>query len=175
MEKQELPYMPARVLLRDFTGVPCVVDLAALRSAMERAGKPADRIEPLIPVDLVIDHSVQLDDAGNAASFKLNVDREFERNEERYKFFDGVNKPLISCAYFHWLRYLSSDQYGVSCGLCDVEWGWRSLSRYLSGNRFADYTINCMGVLDLGGGIEAEAAMLGQPIRFLRLKLSGLN
>ena len=71
VEKQELPYMPARVLLQDFTGVPCVVDLAALRSAMGKAGKPAGRIEPLIPVDLVIDHSVQLDDAGNAASFKV--------------------------------------------------------------------------------------------------------
>ena len=86
VKKDEIPYMPARVLLQDFTGVPCVVDLAALRSAMEKANKPASRIEPLIPVDLVIDHSVQLDAAGNAMSFKVNVDREFERNEERYKF-----------------------------------------------------------------------------------------
>ena len=168
VEKQELP-MPARVLLQDFTGLPCVVDLAALRSAMERAGKPADRIEPLIPVDLVIDHSVQLDDAGNAASFKLNVDREFERNEERYKFlkwgqqaFDKLRVLPPGLGICHQINM----EYLAGCVIVGED--GVAYPDTLVGTDSHTTTINCMGVLGWGvGGIEAEAAMLDSRFRFL--------
>ena len=177
VEKQELPYMPARVLLQDFTGVPCVVDLAALRSAMERAGKPADRIEPLIPVDLVIDHSVQLDDAGNAASFKLNVDREFERNEERYKFlkwgqqaFDKLRVLPPGLGICHQINM----EYLAGCVMLGED--GVAYPDTLVGTDSHTTTINCMGVLGWGvGGIEAEAAMLGQPIPILTPEVVGFK
>ena len=82
----EFPYMPSRVLLQDFTGVPCVVDLAAMRGALQRLGKDPAVIEPQVPVDLVIDHSVQIDEYRGATSFDINIEREFERNTERYVF-----------------------------------------------------------------------------------------
>ncbi|MDM7972543.1 MAG: aconitase family protein, partial [candidate division Zixibacteria bacterium] len=82
----ELPFKPARVILQDFTGVPAVVDLAAIRSAMKRAGGNPQRINPLVPVDLVIDHSVQVDEYGSAAALLINAEKEFERNRERYEF-----------------------------------------------------------------------------------------
>ena len=84
--KIEIPFMPARVVLQDFTGVPCVVDLAAMRSAMSRLGGDASKINPLIPVDLVIDHSVQVDRFGSSDALAFNVDLEFKRNRERYEF-----------------------------------------------------------------------------------------
>ena len=165
-EKEELPYMPARVLLQDFTGVPCVVDLAALRSAMQKAGKNAGKIEPLIPVDLVIDHSVQLDDAGHAASFKINVGREFERNEERYKFLKWgqqafeklrVLPPGLGICHQINMEYLAGCVMLGDDGVAYPD--------TLVGTDSHTTTINCMGVLGWGvGGIEAEAAMLGQPI-----------
>src|SRR5215470_12639302 len=83
---REIPFMPARVILQDFTGVPCVVDLAAMRDAMQRLGGDPKRINPLQPVDLVIDHSVQVDEYGSEAAFFLNTEKEFERNRERYEF-----------------------------------------------------------------------------------------
>ncbi len=176
-EKEELPYMPARVLLQDFTGVPCVVDLAALRSAMGKAGKEAGKIEPLIPVDLVIDHSVQLDDAGHAASFKLNVDREFERNEERYKFLKWGQQA------FEKLRVLPPGlgichqinmEYLAGCVMLDEN--GIAYPDTLVGTDSHTTTINCMGVLGWGvGGIEAEAAMLGQPIPILTPEVVGFK
>jgi len=177
VEKQELPYMPARVLLQDFTGVPCVVDLAALRSAMERAGKPAGRIEPLIPVDLVIDHSVQLDDSGNAASFQLNVDREFERNEERYKFlkwgqqaFDKLRVLPPGLGICHQINM----EYLADCVMLGED--GVAYPDTLVGTDSHTTTINCMGVLGWGvGGIEAEAAMLGQPIPILTPEVVGFK
>lgn len=177
VEKQELPYMPARVLLQDFTGVPCVVDLAALRSAMGKAGKPAGRIEPLIPVDLVIDHSVQLDDTGNASSFQLNVDREFERNEERYKFlkwgqqaFDKLRvlPPGLGICHQINMEYLADCVMQGEDGVVYPD--------TLVGTDSHTTTINCMGVLGWGvGGIEAEAAMLGQPIPILTPEVVGFK
>ncbi len=177
VEKEELPYMPARVLLQDFTGVPCVVDLAALRSAMEKAGKEAGQIEPLIPVDLVIDHSVQLDDAGHATSFKLNVDREFERNEERYKFLKWGQQA------FEKLRVLPPGlgichqinmEYLAGCVMLDDQ--GIAYPDTLVGTDSHTTTINCMGVLGWGvGGIEAEAAMLGQPIPILTPDVVGFK
>jgi aconitate hydratase len=177
VEKEELPYMPARVLLQDFTGVPCVVDLAALRSAMQKAGKDAGQIEPLIPVDLVIDHSVQLDDAGHASSFKLNVDREFERNEERYKFLKWGQQA------FEKLRVLPPGlgichqinmEYLAGCVMLDDN--GVAYPDTLVGTDSHTTTINCMGVLGWGvGGIEAEAAMLGQPIPILTPEVVGFK
>ncbi len=177
VEKQELPYMPARVLLQDFTGVPCVVDLAALRSAMQKAGKDAGQIEPLIPVDLVIDHSVQLDAAGNATAFKINVDREFERNEERYKFLKWGQQA------FEKLRVLPPGlgichqinmEYLAGCVMLDDN--GVAYPDTLVGTDSHTTTINCMGVLGWGvGGIEAEAAMLGQPIPILTPEVVGFK
>ena len=177
IEKEELPYMPARVLLQDFTGVPCVVDLAALRSAMQKAGKDAGQIEPLIPVDLVIDHSVQLDAAGNAASFDINVNREFERNEERYKFLKWGQQA------FEKLRVLPPGlgichqinmEYLAGCVMLDDD--GVAYPDTLVGTDSHTTTINCMGVLGWGvGGIEAEAAMLGQPIPILTPEVVGFK
>jgi aconitate hydratase len=90
----EIPFKPARVILQDFTGVPCVVDLAALRSAMVRLGGNPAKINPIVPVDLVIDHSVQVDYFGRGDAILLNADREFERNEERYKFLHWGQKAF---------------------------------------------------------------------------------
>ncbi|MCF7816989.1 MAG: aconitate hydratase AcnA [Kiritimatiellales bacterium] len=176
-EKEELPYMPARVLLQDFTGVPCVVDLAALRSAMQKAGKDAGRIEPLIPVDLVIDHSVQLDDAGHAKSFSINVGREFERNEERYKFLKWgqqafeklrVLPPGLGICHQINMEYLAGCVMLGDDGVAYPD--------TLVGTDSHTTTINCMGVLGWGvGGIEAEAAMLGQPIPILTPEVVGFK
>src|SRR5258708_16894467 len=91
---EELPFKPARVVLQDFTGVPAVVDLAAMRSAMRRAGGDPQRINPLVPVDLVIDHSVQVDDFGNKFALSHNVEKEFERNRERYEFLKWGQKAF---------------------------------------------------------------------------------
>ena len=177
VEKQEIPYMPARVLLQDFTGVPCVVDLAALRSAMQKAGKDAGQIEPLIPVDLVIDHSVQLDAAGNAASFDINVKREFERNEERYKFLKWgqqafeklrVLPPGLGICHQINMEYLAGCVMVGDDGVAYPD--------TLVGTDSHTTTINCMGVLGWGvGGIEAEAAMLGQPIPILTPDVVGFK
>src|SRR3979411_2883742 len=90
----ELPLKPARVILQDFTGVPCVVDLAAMRAAMKRAGGDPQRINPLVPVDLVIDHSVQVDDFGNKFALANNIEKEFERNRERYEFLKWGQKAF---------------------------------------------------------------------------------
>lgn len=91
---KEIPFQPARVLMQDFTGVPAVVDLAAMRDAMEELGSDAAKINPLVPVDLVIDHSVQVDAFGNARAFEVNAEREFERNEERYEFLRWGQKAF---------------------------------------------------------------------------------
>ena len=177
VEKEELPYMPARVLLQDFTGVPCVVDLAALRSAMQAAGRDAGQIEPLIPVDLVIDHSVQLDAAGNAAAFDINVNREFERNEERYKFlkwgqqaFEKLRVLPPGLGICHQLNM----EYLAGCVMLGED--GMAYPDTLVGTDSHTTTINCMGVLGWGvGGIEAEAAMLGQPIPILTPEVVGFK
>ncbi len=91
---KEIPFQPARVLMQDFTGVPAVVDLAAMRDAIEELGSDAAKINPLVPVDLVIDHSVQVDAFGNARAFEVNAEREFERNEERYEFLRWGQKAF---------------------------------------------------------------------------------
>ena len=166
----EIPFLPSRVLLQDFTGVPCVVDLAALRSALLRLGGDPAAVEPGIPVDLVIDHSVQLDRAGDAEALQANIDKEFERNEERYRFLRWgqsafgklrVLPPGLGICHQVNMEYLATcvntapDGGGGAIAFPDT----------LVGTDSHTVMINSMGVLGWGvGGIEAEAAMLGQPL-----------
>jgi aconitate hydratase len=178
----ELPFMPARVLLQDFTGVPCVVDLAALRSAMNRSGKDPARIEPQVPVDLVVDHSVQLDSAGGSSSLSINVARDFERNGERYKFlkwgqgaFDKLRvlPPGLGICHQINMEYLATCVATDESGESSIRIAYPDT---LVGTDSHTTTINCMGVLGWGvGGIEAEAAMLGQPIPILTPEVVGFK
>jgi aconitate hydratase A / 2-methylisocitrate dehydratase len=172
-DRREFPYMPSRVLLQDFTGVPCVVDLAALRSALKRQGGDPSDIEPQIPVDLVIDHSVQLDMAGCEGALDANLKREFERNNERYVFLRWgqqafeklrVLPPGLGICHQVNMEYLATcvataeDDQGRTIAFPDTCVGTDSHTTM----------INSMGVMGWGvGGIEAEAAMLGQPIPIL--------
>jgi len=167
-DKKEIPYKPSRVLLQDFTGVPAVVDLAALRSAVKRAGGDPNKINPLIPVDLVIDHSIQVDYYGTNDALKLNEEKEFERNYERYLFlkwaqtvFDNFRVVPTSRGICHQvnLEYLASvvqlrEYKGEKYAFPDT----------LVGTDSHTTMINGLGVLGWGvGGIEAEAVILGQP------------
>ncbi|MEL6107722.1 MAG: aconitase family protein, partial [Planctomycetota bacterium] len=166
--KQELPFKPYRVVLQDFTGVPAVVDLAAMRSAMQRIGGDPAKINPLIPVDLVIDHSVQVDFFGSDAALARNVEREFERNRERYEFlrwgqqaFDNfsVVPPNVGIVHQVNLEYLAR----VVAIREDAD-GPVAMPDSLVGTDSHTTMINGLGVLGWGvGGIEAEANMLGQP------------
>jgi aconitate hydratase len=166
--QRELSFAPARVLLQDFTGVPCVVDLAAMRDAVSRLGGDPTRVNPLQPVELVIDHSVQVDYFGQANAFQLNADLEFSRNKERYAFlrwgqsaFDNfrVVPPDTGIVHQVNLEYLARvimDQGGVA------------YPDTLVGTDSHTTMVNGLGVVGWGvGGIEAEAAMLGQPISML--------
>lgn len=169
---QEIPYNPARVILQDFTGVPCVVDLAAMRSVVNRLGGDPDKINPIVPVDLVIDHSVQVDYFGNDKAFTMNVDREYERNGERYAFlrwaqkaFDNFRVVPPGTGIVH--------QVNLEC-LADVvstrDVGGEKVvfPDTLVGTDSHTTMINGLSVLGWGvGGIEAEAAMLGQPLYML--------
>jgi aconitate hydratase len=172
----EIPFVVGRVLLQDFTGVPLGVDLAAMRSAVAKLGKDPALIEPLVPVDLVIDHSVQVDFAGKPDSFQRNLELEFDRNKERYQFlkwcantFKGfsVVPPGIGICHQVNLEYLANgvlDQNGVV------------YPDTLVGTDSHTTMINGLGVVGWGvGGIEAEAAMLGQPVYFLTPDVVGVN
>ncbi len=178
---REIAYRPARVLMQDFTGVPAVVDLAAMRDAMVALGGDPEKINPLNPVDLVIDHSVMVDEFGNPRAFQLNVEREYERNYERYQFlkwgqdaFDNfrVVPPGTGICHQVNLEYLSQavwsdkDQNGVEVAYPDT----------LVGTDSHTTMVNGMAVLGWGvGGIEAEAAMLGQPISMLIPEVVGFK
>jgi aconitate hydratase len=161
----EVPYLPARVLLQDFTGVPAVVDLAAMRSAMQRAGRDAGQIDPQIPVDLVIDHSVQVDAFGNDRAYHANIEREYERNGERYALLRWAQQgfgrftvvpPGMGICHQVNLEHLSR--------VVQVRDGV-ALPDTLCGTDSHTTMVNGLGVLGWGvGGIEAEAAMLGQPM-----------
>ena len=179
----EIPFKPARVVLQDFTGVPCVVDLAAMRAAMKRFGGNPMKVNPLIPVDLVIDHSVQVDYFASNDALALNVGLEFERNRERYEFlrwgqkaFDNfrVVPPSVGIVHQVNLEYLAKgvflrDDAGVP--------GQRvALPDTLVGTDSHTTMINGLGVLGWGvGGIEAEAAMLGQPLYMLLPEVVGFE
>src|SRR6266540_949086 len=173
---EEVPFVVARVLLQDFTGVPLLVDLAAMRSAVVRLNKNPGVIEPLVPVDLVIDHSVQVDFSSNPAAFEKNMEMEFRRNNSRYQFlkwgmqaFDGfrVIPPGIGICHQVNLEYL---------GKC--VWDKHDLfyPDSLVGTDSHTTMINGLGIVGWGvGGIEAEAAMLGQPVYFLTPDVVGVH
>ncbi len=170
----EIAFMPGRVLLQDFTGVPAVADLAAMRDAMARMGSDATKINPLQPAELVIDHSVQVDEYGSAAALLINAEREFERNEERYLFlrwgqtaFENfrVVPPATGIVHQVNLEYLARGVMTSQNGAGDPPFAYPDT---LVGTDSHTTMINGLGVLGWGvGGIEAEAAMLGQPIAML--------
>src|SRR5919205_824883 len=172
----EIPFNVARVLLQDFTGVPLLVDLAAMRSAVQRMGRDPKIIEPLVPVDLVIDHSVQVDFWSSADALQLNMEMEFKRNRERYQFlkwgmqaFDsfGVVPPGIGIVHQVNLEYLAK---GV------LEKGGLYYPDTLVGTDSHTTMINGLGIVGWGvGGIEAEAAMLGQPVYILTPDVVGVH
>lgn len=174
----EIPFMPARVVLQDFTGVPCVVDLAAMRDGMKALGGDPRKINPLIPVDLVIDHSVQVDLFGSADALSRNVDIEFERNKERYEFlrwgqqaFDNfrVVPPNTGIVHQVNLEYLAQCVF-----IREDHAGAVALPDTLVGTDSHTTMINGLGVLGWGvGGIEAEAGMLGQPLYMLMPEVIG--
>ncbi|MEK6251677.1 MAG: aconitate hydratase [Actinomycetota bacterium] len=176
----EIPFQPARVLMQDFTGVPAVVDLAAMRDAMDQLGGDATAINPLVDVDLVIDHSVQVDAFGNARAFAINAEREFERNRERYAFlrwgqeaFDNfrVVPPATGICHQVNLEYIA--QVVVSR---EGDGGLAAYPDTLVGTDSHTTMVNGLGVLGWGvGGIEAEAAMLGQPISMLLPQVIGFK
>jgi aconitate hydratase len=178
---REIAYRPARVLMQDFTGVPAVVDLAAMRDGIVALGGDPDKINPLNPVDLVIDHSVMIDEFGNPRAFQMNVDREYERNMERYVFLKWgqqafnnfrVVPPGTGICHQVNLEYLAktvwsdTDQSGETVAYPDT----------LVGTDSHTTMVNGAAVLGWGvGGIEAEAAMLGQPISMLIPEVVGFR
>ncbi len=178
---REIAYRPARVLMQDFTGVPAVVDLAAMRDGIKALGGDAQKINPLNPVDLVIDHSVMIDEFGNPRAFQMNVDREYERNMERYVFLKwGQNAfqnfrvvpPGTGICHQVNLEYLAqtvwtdTDQDGTTVAYPDT----------LVGTDSHTTMVNGLAVLGWGvGGIEAEAAMLGQPVSMLIPEVVGFK
>jgi aconitate hydratase len=176
----ELPFMPARVILQDFTGVPAVVDLASMRGAVKRLGGDPRRINPLVPVDLVVDHSVQVDVFGSPDALQKNAEFEFERNRERYEFLRWGQKafanfrvvpPATGIVHQVNLEFLAKgvllkDEDGARVAMPDT----------LVGTDSHTTMINGLGVLGWGvGGIEAEAAMLGQPLYMVTPQVVGFR
>ena len=178
---REIAYRPARVLMQDFTGVPAVVDLAAMRDGIVALGGDAEKINPLNPVDLVIDHSVMIDEFGNPRAFQMNVDREYERNIERYTFLKWGQKAFdnfrvvppgtgichqVNLEYLAQTVWTDKDQNGTEVAYPDT----------LVGTDSHTTMVNGAAVLGWGvGGIEAEAAMLGQPISMLIPEVVGFE
>jgi aconitate hydratase len=164
----ELPFLPSRILLQDFTGVPAVVDLAAMRSAMERSGKDAARIDPLVPVDLVIDHSVQVDAFGNTAAYARNIEREYERNSERYALLRWAQQAFHNFTVvppgMGICHQVNLERLSRVVQVRKDERGSFAIPDTLLGTDSHTTMVNGVGVLGWGvGGIEAEAALLGQP------------
>ncbi|MCC7376324.1 MAG: aconitate hydratase AcnA [Verrucomicrobiales bacterium] len=181
---EEIPFVVARIVLQDFTGVPLLVDLAAMRSAVARMGKNPKLIEPLVPVDLVVDHSVQVDVAGTADALQKNLELEFQRNRERYEFLKWgmqafetfkVVPPGIGIVHQVNLEYLAKGvlTQGVSV---NGKAGQLCLPDTLVGTDSHTTMINGIGIVGWGvGGIEAEAGMLGQPVYFLTPDVVGVH
>ena len=179
--QSEIQYRPARVLLQDFTGVPCVVDLAAMRDAIAKLGGDTSRINPLVPVNLVIDHSVMVDEFGHPKAFEQNVEIEYQRNMERYDFLKWGSKSLnnfyavppgtgichqVNLENIAQTVWTSTDQNGQTVAYPDTCVGTDSHTTMING----------LGVLGWGvGGIEAEAAMLGQPVSMLIPEVVGFK
>ncbi|WP_158736435.1 aconitate hydratase AcnA [Alteribacillus sp. YIM 98480] len=179
--KEDVPFKPSRVILQDFTGVPAVVDLASLRKAMADIGGDAEKINPAIPVDLVVDHSVQVDEFGSSDSLRRNMDLEFERNEERYKLLSWATKafdnysavpPATGIVHQVNLEYLASVVHANETENGEVE----TYPDTLVGTDSHTTMINGLGVLGWGvGGIEAEAGMLQQPSYFPAPEVIGVR
>ncbi len=175
-ENQDIPYKPARILMQDFTGVPAVVDIAALRSEAARKNKDADKINPLVPVDLIIDHSVQVDYFATDYSYQKNMEEEYNRNIERYTFLKWAQKafdnfsvvpPGMGICHQVNLEYLAK---GV------IKRDGQLFPDTLVGTDSHTPMVNGIGVVGWGvGGIEAEAALLGQPIYFIMPQVVGLK
>jgi len=173
---KDIPFKPARVLMQDFTGVPAVVDIASLRAEIARKGKNPNEINPLIPVDLIIDHSVQVDYFGTEYAYARNMDEEYKRNNERYQFLKWAQKsfnnfsvvpPGMGICHQVNLEYLSK---GV------IERNGEIFPDTLVGTDSHTPMVNGIGVVAWGvGGIEAEAALLGQPIYFIMPEVIGLK
>ncbi|MGL5838046.1 MAG: aconitate hydratase AcnA [Sphingorhabdus sp.] len=179
--QNEIQYRPARVLLQDFTGVPCVVDLAAMRDAIAKLGGDTTKINPLVPVHLVIDHSVMVDEFGHPKAFEQNVEIEYYRNGERYDFLKWGSKSLdnfkavppgtgichqVNLEHIAQAVWTSEDQSGATVAYPDTCVGTDSHTTMING----------LGVLGWGvGGIEAEAAMLGQPVSMLIPEVVGFK
>ncbi|HEX5307495.1 MAG TPA: aconitate hydratase [Solirubrobacteraceae bacterium] len=186
---KEIAFTPARVLMQDFTGVPAVVDLAAMRDAMAQMGGDPSKINPLVPAELVIDHSVQVDAFGTRDAFRINAEREFERNQERYSFlrwgqgaFDGfaVVPPDTGIVHQVNLEYLSRVVFSTDESAAKGGVGDKGLPQAypdtLVGTDSHTTMVNGLGVLGWGvGGIEAEAAMLGQPMSMLIPQVLGFR
>src|SRR3546814_286076 len=178
---REMQYRPARVLLQDFTGVPCVVDLAAMRDAISKLGGDPQKINPLVPVHLVIDHSVMVDEFGTPKAFEKNVELEYQRNMERYEFLRWGSKALnnfsavppgtgichqVNLENIAQTVWTSKDEGGQTVAYPDT----------LVGTDSHTTMVNGLGVLGWGvGGIEAEAAMLGQPVSMLIPEVVGFR
>ena len=178
---REIQYRPARVLMQDFTGVPCVVDLAAMRDAIAKLGGDTSKINPLVPVHLVIDHSVMVDEFGHPKAFENNVEIEYQRNFERYDFLKWGSKSLdnfkavppgtgichqVNLEHIAQAVWTSNDQNGQAVAYPDTCVGTDSHTTMING----------LGVLGWGvGGIEAEAAMLGQPVSMLIPEVVGFR
>jgi aconitate hydratase len=181
---EEIPFVVARIVLQDFTGVPLVVDLAAMRSAVKRLGRDPKIIEPLVPVDLVVDHSVQVDFFGSTRALELNLDMEFKRNRERYQFLKWGQQafktfqlipPGIGIVHQVNLEYLAKGVLSAQS-----TFNYQSSTIYfpdtLVGTDSHTTMINGLGVVGWGvGGIEAEAGMLGQPVYFLTPEVVGVH
>ena len=181
---EEIPFVVARIVLQDFTGVPLVVDLAAMRSAVKRLGGDPKIIEPLVPVDLVVDHSVQVDFFGSTRALELNLDMEFKRNRERYQFLKWGQQafktfqlipPGIGIVHQVNLEYLAK---GVLSAQSTINYQPSTIffPDTLVGTDSHTTMINGLGVVGWGvGGIEAEAGMLGQPVYFLTPEVVGVH
>ncbi len=181
---EEIPFVVARIVLQDFTGVPLVVDLAAMRSAVKRLGGDPKIIEPLVPVDLVVDHSVQVDFFGSAEALRLNLEMEFRRNRERYQFLKWGQQafktfqlipPGIGIVHQVNLEYLAKgvlfSEFEISNSKSQIYF-----PDTLVGTDSHTTMINGLGVVGWGvGGIEAEAGMLGQPVYFLTPEVVGVH
>jgi aconitate hydratase len=176
----EIPFVVSRIILQDFTGVPLLVDLAAMRSAVDKLGRDPGLIEPLVPVDLVVDHSVQVDRSGTPFAFQENLKIEFQRNTERYQFLKwgqqafetfGVVPPAIGIVHQVNLEHLARVIFAQP-----IEDGELFYPDTLVGTDSHTTMINGLGILGWGvGGIEAEAGMLGQPVYFLTPEVIGVH
>jgi aconitate hydratase A / 2-methylisocitrate dehydratase len=179
---EEIPFVVARIVLQDFTGVPLVVDLAAMRSAVQRLGRDPNIIEPLVPVDLVVDHSVQVDFFGSQRALELNLDMEFKRNRERYQFLKWGQQafktfqlipPGIGIVHQVNLEYLAKGVLSSQSSTLNAQLFFPDT---LVGTDSHTTMINGLGVVGWGvGGIEAEAGMLGQPVYFLTPEVVGVH